>query len=68
MELTDKQIERQDFVDNMVYNMLNVLTPSDQRMNWDIETIGLVRDTIANLFVKKGVCTEQEFYPFIEIK
>ena len=37
MELTDEQIERQDFVDNAIYHLVNELIPSDKEMDWDIE-------------------------------
>ena len=66
MELTDQQISRQDFVDNAIYDLINELIPSDKEMEWDIEVIGEVRDVIQAMFVGRGICTEQEFYPYIE--
>ncbi len=65
MELTDTQIERQDFVDNTIYEMLIDLIPSEKSMHWDIDSIGRVRDVIAQVFVEKNLCSEQEFYPYI---
>jgi hypothetical protein len=35
-------------------------------MEWDIEVIGEVRDVIQAMLVGRGICTEQEFYPYIE--
>ena len=65
-ELTDQQITRQDFVDNVIYNLINELIPSDKEMVWDINAIGEVRDAIQAILVGRGLCTEQEFYPYIE--
>lgn len=66
MELTRQQIERQDFVDNAIFDLMNRLIPSDKEMEWDIEAIGKVRDVILAQFEREGICTEMEFYPYIE--
>ena len=66
MELTDQQISRQDFVDNAIHDLINELIPSDKEMEWDIEVIGEVRDVIQAMLVGRGICTEQEFYTYIE--
>ena len=66
MELTPKQIARQDFVDNAIYDIINELIPSDKEMEWNIEAIGIIRDVIQSQLVERDFCTEQEFYPFIE--
>lgn len=66
MELTVQQIERQDFVDNAIFELTNELIPSEKKMEWDIQIIGEIRDAIQSQLVEKGFCTEQEFYPYIE--
>ena len=66
MELTQQQIQRQDFVDNAIFGLINELIPSDKEMDWDIEAIGTIRDTIQAQLVERGFCTEQEFYSYIE--
>ena len=66
MELTPKQIARQDFVDNAIYDIINELIPSDKEMEWNIEAIGIIRDVIQSQLVERDFCTEQEFYPYIE--
>ncbi|MBQ9295087.1 MAG: hypothetical protein IJ219_09230 [Bacteroidaceae bacterium] len=66
VELTRQQIERQDFVDNAIFDLINRLIPSDKEMGWDIEAIGEVRDSMQAQLVERGFCTEQAFYPFIE--
>ena len=66
MELTKTQIERQDFVDNAIFDLLETLNPTDNTLNWDIEIIGTIRDLISNYFFDNGICSEQKFYPFIK--
>ena len=66
MELTVQQIERQDFVDNAIFELTNELIPSEKEMEWDIQIISEIRDAIQSQLVEKGFCTEQEFYPYIE--
>jgi len=66
MELNKKQIERQDFVDNSIFELLQSLNPIDNNFDWDIEMIGSIRDTIQSWIIEKTNCSEQEFYPYIE--
>ena len=66
MELTELQIARQDFVDNAIYELINELIPSDKKMDWDINAIGDVRDAIQAMLVERDICSEQEFYPYVE--
>ncbi len=66
MELNVEQIKRQDFVDNKIFNLLKELNPTGHKLGWDIEAIGEIRDTIQSLLVERRICTEQEFYPYIE--
>lgn len=63
MELSDKQIERQDFVDNATFNFINSLIPNDKQIEWDIDSIAQVRDAVWEVLKHKNFCTEQEFYP-----
>ena len=66
MELDKKQIERQDFVDNSIFELLQSLNPTDKNFDWDIEMIANIRDEIQYYIIKKVDCSEQEFYPYIE--
>jgi hypothetical protein len=66
MELTDKQIVRQDFVDNSIFELLQSLNPTDKNLDWDIDMIGQLRESIEFLFTSRKICTEQEFYPYLE--
>ena len=68
MELTAQQIERQDFVDNAIFTLINKLIPSGKEMDWNIEVIGEVRDVIQSKLVENRLCTEQEFYPYFILR
>jgi hypothetical protein len=66
-ELTDKQVDRQDFVDNAVYQLIQKVNPTDIFIEWDIEIIGEIRDVIKAWIVERMKITdEQKFYPFLE--
>lgn len=65
--LTRRQIARQDFVDNRIFEMINSLPPSSRQIEWDIELIGDVRDFIyAELAKRSPGLDERRFYPFID--
>lgn len=65
MELTKKQIERQDFVDNAINNLIQNLEISNRVTDWDIELIGNIRDVIQTYFTESNIYREEEFYPYI---
>ncbi len=70
-ELSNRQIERQDFVDARIIWMLNELFEEIQPHNqqgsvyWNIEDIGKVRDAIFSVLEPLGV-NEMDFYPYLE--
>jgi hypothetical protein len=62
--LSDEQLKRQDFVDNCVFDLVNRLIPASIEIEWDIEMIGDIRDTIQHWLVDKyKIVDELEFYP-----
>ncbi len=66
-KLTKKQIERQDFVDNQVFELIQKLLPSSKQIEWNIEAIGAIREIIRTEFVEKtGIMDEKCFYPYIK--
>jgi hypothetical protein len=66
-ELNEQQLNRQDFVDNAISELLLKLNPSHQKIEWDIEVIGEVRDIIRAYLVKHlEITDEMTFYPYIE--
>ena len=66
-QLTEKQIRRQDFVDNEVFELIQRLAPST-KIKWNIEMIGNVRDSIQiQLVDKQKLMDERRFYPYLKI-
>jgi len=66
MELNEKQIERQDFVDNSIFELLQILNPTNKYFDWDIEMIADIKDAIQIYMIDKTGCSKQEFYSYIE--
>lgn len=66
---TDKEIERQDTVDNAIQNLMVELAPwGVDDIEWNMEYIGEIRDTIKEFLVDKlHLMTEQQFYPYREL-
>jgi hypothetical protein len=63
-KLTEDQIKRQDFVDNQIYDLVRRVIPSTREIEWDIEMIGGIRDTIQHWLVDQyKIVDELEFYP-----
>ena len=66
--LTERQTERQDFVDNEIFELLQRLLPPSRTVKWDIEVIGAIRDAIQEQIVdKQKLMSEMQFYPYIKI-
>jgi hypothetical protein len=62
--LSENQIKRQDFVDNKIYDLVKRLAPSTKKIEWDIEMIADIRDTIQHWLVDQyKIVDELEFYP-----
>ena len=62
--LTNLEISRQDYVDNLIFELVQSLNPTKRPIEWNIEMIGEVRDDIQNWIVDRlKMTTEQEFYP-----
>lgn len=65
--LNESQIERQDFVDNAIFDLIQSLNTTDKAINWDIEMIGDVRDIVREWMVERlKITDEQDFYPWVE--
>lgn len=60
-KLIREDIERQDFVDNEIYELINQLNPTSKN-------IARTRDLLKEVYVDEmNICTEFEFYPFMKI-
>ncbi len=63
-KLTDDQINRQDFVDNGIFDLVKRLIPPTKEIAWDIAMIADIRDTIQHWLVDRyKIADELEFYP-----
>jgi hypothetical protein len=63
-EFTEDQLKRQDFVDNEIYNLVKRLVPSAKEIEWNIEMIADIRDSIQHWLVDRyKIVDELEFYP-----
>ena len=61
---TPRSIARQDFVDNKIFELINELLPQCKKIDWDIEVIGNIRDSIFSTVSEKVVgLDERTFYP-----
>ena len=66
-DITKHQIERQDFIDNTIFDLIKSINPTDKKINWDIEMIGEIRDVLKEWLVDRlNLATEQKFYPYLE--
>lgn len=65
-KLTDEEIERQDFVDNRIFEVMNSFLPPDKTFEWDIGAISNIRDSIGHELTRRGLISEEDFYPFLE--
>ena len=56
------KIERWDFVDNTIYDMIIELNPSTKEIEWDIKPISEIREVLINYLVEElKLCTEDVF-------
>jgi hypothetical protein len=63
-KFTEDQIKRQDFVDNEIFALVKRLIPPTREIEWNIEMIADIRDTIQHWLVDRyRLVDEIEFYP-----
>ena len=61
---SEDQIKRQDFVDNEIYDLTKRFIPPTREVEWDIEMIADIRDTIQHWLVDEyKIVDKLEFYP-----
>ena len=61
--MTHKKINRQDEVDNAIFDLITQINPTDKEIEWDLELIGAIRDAIQKELVDRKICTAKQFYP-----
>lgn len=63
-ELTRNEINRQDYVDNSIYQLITQLNTTDKPIEWNIEMISEIRDVVSTWLVDNlEICKSNEFYP-----
>jgi len=62
-----KKLNQQDFVDNVINDMIVMLNPSDKKLHWNINIISQIRNIVNRYFVEDlRLCADGEFYPYID--
>jgi hypothetical protein len=68
-ELTNRQIERKECVDDAIFNLIQDLNPTSVEIEWDMEIIGEIREEIQDWIVERlKLCDEMTFSPYVERK
>lgn len=68
-KLSKKDFQRQDLVDNAIFNMLLEVIPPSKSIEWDMEVIASIREEVEYWIVEHlKFCTDYEFYPYMELK
>lgn len=65
-ELTDKEIERLDFITDRVGSFINEILPDGKTITVDPDLTDEVITAIWDCLKDRGICTENDFYPFRE--
>lgn len=68
-ELTATQCEQLDNLHNAIYALVQDFIPNPmnrKKLEWDMEYIGEIADTLTEYIVKEGLGTEMEINPFVE--
>jgi hypothetical protein len=65
-ELTDAEVERIDDIQNAAFEFVNSILPRGAQVDWDIEMLDGILETVWEHIEDRGICTEREFYPFVE--
>jgi len=64
-ELSRKELDQQDFIDNSIMELINTVNPSSEEIKYSGNIVGKIRDTLIEIFTGDlGLCTEQDFYPY----
>ena len=66
-ELSQTQIDRQDMVDNAIYQLFLELNPNpNKQIDWDIHWISEVREVVERVIVHEmEACDDLTFYPYL---
>jgi len=60
----DVAADRQDFVDNAIFDLIKLLNPTKNEVKWDISVISEIRIAVETHFTDNlKFCDSEEFYP-----
>jgi hypothetical protein len=75
-DFTREELDRQDFVDNVIYAMVNALVPTSRNfmLEWDINWIAELREHVEDIISSRLLTIDDdedkfsmEFYPYRNI-
>lgn len=65
---TGREEERQDCVDNLIFELMEAVVPEETEIEWDIEDIAEIRDVLESIIVDKlSLMTSYDFYPYRQL-
>jgi len=68
-ELTNRQIERKECVDDAIFNLIQDINPTSIEIEWDMEMIAEIREEIGYWLIERlKLCDEMTFSPYVERK
>jgi hypothetical protein len=68
-ELTNRQIERKECVDDVIFNLIQDINPTSIEIEWDMEMIAEIREEIGYWLIERlKLCDEMTFSPYVEQK
>jgi hypothetical protein len=63
-EFTREQLDKHDFIDNSIMELINKLNPTTVKIKYDGHIVWKVRNALIEVFTQDlDLCTERAFYP-----
>jgi len=63
-KFTKKELQRQDFIDNSIMELINKVNPTRLKISYDGHIVDKVREALIDVFTRDlNLCTERKFYP-----
>ncbi len=59
-----RKIERCDHVDKAIFDLIQNINPTKEKIEWDIQAISEIREILRDFYVNVWkVCADDKFYP-----
>jgi DNA polymerase sigma len=63
-EFTKKELERRDFVDNSIMELINKLNPTSTEIKYNAHIVSKICNALVDIYTNDlHICTERAFYP-----